>query len=154
MWRRVHPRQGKIHEAEWHGFKEAAGSRTNVVGVRIADAEDFRLYRELGTRPAMRGLAWIQDERTAYLWSKGFIPRLQTYPGKEVPRPLLVEVCEGEASIETILCDVLALTKLNYNSCKYCDGVPVTLKFADAVGEVLVSGPKVPKAPLPFRHYI
>jgi hypothetical protein len=29
-----------------------------------------------------------------------------------------------------------------------------TLKFADAVGEVLISGPTVPNAPLPFRHYI
>ena len=34
------------------------------------------------------------------------------------------------------------------------DGLPVTLKFADAAGEVFISGPAVPKASLPFRHYI
>ena len=104
--------------------------------------------------PAIRGLAWLQDSNNGYLLTKGFIPRLQTYPGKEVPRPLQVEICGGEASLETVLQDVLALTKLNYNSCKFADGVPVTLKFADAVGEVLISGPTVPNAPLPFRHYI
>jgi hypothetical protein len=147
---------GKIRfdEPEWNGFLEAAGKHTNVVGVKIDDADDFRLYREQGSMPIMRGIAWLQDHRSAYLMSRGFTPRLQTYPGKEVPRPLFVEICRGEAPIETVLQDVLALTKLNYNSCRYADGVPVTLKFADAVGEVLVSGPTVPKAPLPFRHYI
>jgi maltose phosphorylase len=33
------------------------------------------------------------------------------------------------------------------------DGEPVTLKFADAVGEILTAGP-VTDAPLPFRLYI
>ncbi len=147
---------GKVRfdEGEWHGFLEAAGSHTNVVGVKISDADDFRLYREHGSMPVMRGLAWIQDDRVGYLCSRGFTPRLQTYPGKEVPRPLHVEICGGKASIGTVLQDVLGLTKLNYNSCRFGDGVPVTLRFADAVGEVLVSGPTVPNAPLPFRHYI
>jgi hypothetical protein len=50
---------------------------------------------------------------------------------------------------------IYALTKLNYNSCRHSDGLPVTLKFADAVGEILVSGPqKQQDPPLPFRHYI
>jgi hypothetical protein len=60
-----------------------------------------------------------------------------------------------ELFIETVLADVLALTKLNYNSCQYADGAPITLKFADAVGEVLTAGP-IPcgGAPLPFMYYI
>ena len=147
---------GKVRfdEPEWHGFKEAAGSRTNVVGVKIDDADDFRLYREHGSMPVLRGIALVQSDRSAFLFSRGFTPRLQTYPGKEVPRALWVEICGGEAPIETVLRDVLGLTKLNYNSCRFADGTPVTLKFADAVGEVLISGPAVPNAPLPFRHYI
>jgi len=42
---------------------------------------------------------------------------------------------------------------LNYNACTDGDGEPVTLKCADAVGEVLTAGP-VTGAPLPFRLYI
>ncbi len=144
----------RFEDPEWTGFLEAAGSRTKVVGVRITDADDLRLYRESGSMPVMRGVAWTQSDRSGFLWTRGFTPRLQTYPGKEVPSPLLVEVSRGEAAIEQVMQDVLALTKLNYNSCRFGDGVPVTLKFADAVGEVLVSGPTVPNAPLPFRHYI
>ena len=55
--------------------------------------------------------------------------------------------------MRTVLRNVLALAKLNYNACAYGDGEPVTLKFADAVGEILTAGP-VSGAPLPFRLYI
>ena len=72
---------------------------------------------------------------------------------REVPKPLLVDVCRGDADIESVLNDVLALTKLNYNACIYGDGEPVTLKVADAVGEILTAGP-AEGAPLPFRLYI
>jgi hypothetical protein len=48
--------------------------------------------------------------------------------------------------------DIMALTKLNYNACLFADGAPITLKFANAVGEVLTAGP-IPSggAPLPFH---
>ena len=94
--------------------------------------------------------------RKAFLWTRGLVPRLRTYPGREVPNPILVDVCRGEADLQTVLSDVMALTKLNYNSCTHADGLPVTLKFANAVGEILTSGPqaalRVP--PLPFKYYI
>jgi hypothetical protein len=51
--------------------------------------------------------------------------------------------------------DVLGLTKLNYNACIYGDGVPVTLRFADTVGEILTAAPRTEELPpLPFRYYI
>jgi hypothetical protein len=34
-------------------------------------------------------------------------------------------------------------TKLNYNACKLGDSQPVTVKFSDAVGEILISNPSV-----------
>jgi hypothetical protein len=63
-------------------------------------------------------------------------------------------VCRGTANINIILTDILALTKLNYNACIFADGLPVTLKFADAVGEILTAGPVEDIPPLPFKHYI
>jgi hypothetical protein len=51
--------------------------------------------------------------------------------------------------------DVLALTELNYNACIFADGEPVTLKFADRVGEILTAGPiGTDTPPLPFQFYI
>ena len=53
----------------------------------------------------------------AFLWSKGFVPRLETSLAMEVPNPLYISISKGTADIETVLKDVLALTKLNYNAC-------------------------------------
>ncbi len=113
----------------------------------------LKLYRR-GSHPILRGLAHLQDSRTGYLWTSGFVPRVQTYDGKEVPRPLRIDICCGDVAIETVLADVMALTKLNYNTCKFGGASPVTLRFADAVGEILTAGPLEVDAPLSFKFYI
>lgn len=70
-------------------------------------------------------------------------------------KPLSIEISKGVADIKQVMADVLALTKLNYNGCIYGDGVPVTLRFADSVGEILTVPPgKSELPPLPFRYYI
>ncbi|MGH9762319.1 MAG: hypothetical protein ACREDR_25835 [Blastocatellia bacterium] len=143
----------RFNDEEWAGFREAVDSSTNLVGVRIHYESNLKLFRK-ENHPVLRGLAYVRDDRTAYLWTKGFVPRLQTYPGREVPNPLLIDVCRGTAGIETILNDIMALTKLNYNTCIFADGQPVTLKFANAVGEILTAGPIKEVPPLPFKHYI
>ncbi len=84
--------------------------------MRIRPDGDLRFYHK-GDQPVLRGLAYIRDKRTAYLMTKGYTPRLRTYPGREVPRPLLVDVCKGNVDIGTVLDDLMALTKLNYNAC-------------------------------------
>ncbi len=114
----------------------------------------MKLYRH-GTINIARGVGWVKSQWMAYLWTKGFVPRLQTYAGREVPNPLSIEICRGVADIKQVMGDVLALTKLNYNACIFGDGVPVTLRFADAVGEILTAAPRKNELPpLPFRYYI
>jgi hypothetical protein len=48
----------------------------------------------------------------------------------------------------------MVLTKFNYNGAVFSDGLPVTLRFADLVGEILTAGPEGVSARLPFRHFI
>jgi len=146
---------GKISldEEEWAGMSDAAGTSTNVVGVKIRKATGLKLYTK-GIYPVLRGVAYVDRPLSANLWTVGFTPRLQTYLGKESPNPLAVEVCRGKADLKTVLSDIMALTKLNYNACIFADGQPVTLRFADAVGEILTAGPLLDKSPLPFKYYI
>lgn len=80
------------------------------------------------------------------------LPRL--YPGCEVPNPIVIEINKGDAPIETVLQDILSLTKLNYNTCIFGDGMPITLKFADAIGEILTAAPLKDVPPLSFSNYI
>lgn len=77
-----------------------------------------------------------------------------TYPGREVPTPLKIKVVFGNTRIEQVLEDIMGLTKLNFNTCIYGDGLPVTLRFAEDVGEILTAIPTIESKPLPFRHYI
>lgn len=152
----------RFNETEWSGFQDAAIEHgVRVTGVRIRrDYSGIKLYRR-GTRPVLRGTAVVASPSKAFLWTVGFVPRLNTYPGWNVPNPLDIEVCNGEADIETVLRDILRLTKLNYNNCTYADGLPITLKFASKVGDILTTLPSEEQPdgqdehkPLPFWHYI
>ena len=143
----------RFNDDEWEGFRSVVPNETNLVGVRIRSTNDLKLYRP-GKTPVLRGTAYLRTERTGYLWTKGFVPRLNTYPGWEVPNPLLVEINKGKADLLRVMTDVMGLTKINFNACQFADGQPVTLKFADAVGEILTAAPVPNLPPLPFRHYI
>ena len=55
---------------------------------RFSDAyEDLKLYR-MGNYPVIRGTALPLGDRSAYLWTSGFVPRLDTYMGPEKRRTL------------------------------------------------------------------
>ena len=79
----VHGRK-RFEDAEWEGFQSAVTEGTNLVGVRIAPSTRLKLYtrREM---PVLRGTALRITSRWGFLWTKGFIPRLRTYPGMGGP---------------------------------------------------------------------
>lgn len=146
--------QTNFNREEIEGFREAAPSGTQVTGIQIRRPNDLKLFRTEGRRVILRGLGLKIDNRNAFLWTSGYVPKLLTYPGREVPTPLKIKVVFGDTKLEQVLTDIVALTKLNFNTCIYGDGYPVTLRFADDVGEILTAIPEVNSKPLPFRHYI
>jgi hypothetical protein len=64
---------GKIRfkNEEWAGFRDAVGDATNLVGVRIKDERDFKLYWD-GDLPVLHGLAYVRDIRTRSSPGTGF----------------------------------------------------------------------------------
>jgi hypothetical protein len=155
----VPPRELFIHaksaftDDEWAGFTAGCGKGTNLVDVQIAEARDLKLFR-FGEYPVIRGTALQVGDRQAFLWTAGYAPRLDTYMGPETPNPISVKVLRGECPLETVLKDVLGLTKINFNSCLHNDRLPVTIRFANAVGDVLISAPMDSEPKLPFKFYI
>ena len=143
----------KFNDEEWSGFTEAADGKSHVIGIRIRDDRTFKLYRD-GTYCVPRGSTLKINSQRAFLWTRGYIPRLQTQLGLETPNPLSVEIDRGSADLQLVCKDILALTKLNYNSCIYADGLPVTLRFADSIGDVLTAGKNIQTKVLTFKHYI
>jgi hypothetical protein len=157
------PKQLFIHgktffeDDEWEGFVDAAKQENEsieIIGIRIRSDNTLKLFRSSGDFPILRGSAFINRHNEAFLWTKGFIPRIQSILGLETPNGLNVRIIRGEADINDVCRDILALTKLNYNSCIFCDGQPVTLKFADTIGEILTAGPNENLDVLPFMYYI
>jgi hypothetical protein len=94
------------------------------------------------------------SEMSGYLYGSGFKPRIATYDGWETPVPLRIDVQHGGAPIELVAKDILGLTKLNYNACRLGESQPVTIKFSDAIGEILISNPTVTEHRPNFKFYI
>ena len=138
---------------EIEGFRAGAPSGTAVTGIQIRRPNDLKLFRD-GRRPVLRGLGLQIDSRNAFLWTSGYVPSLLTYPGRESRRRLRVRLVFGDTGPHQVLADILALTKVNFNACIFADGLPVTLRFAGDIGEILTAIPEVTSKPLPFRHYI
>jgi hypothetical protein len=146
-----------FNEDEWNAFKQAAPKSTNVVGVRIKETHgESKLFRD-GDYPVMRGTALILDDRNALVWTNGFVPRLDTYIGPETPNPLSITVLRstGELpNIRNVLADIMGLTKINYNACNYNDGLPVTIRFANKVGDVLTMDSAHDAERQPLKFYV
>lgn len=147
----LHCRSG-LDAEEWDGFKSVAPAGARLVGVRVRP-DNLRMLRT-GRMPVMRGTFWRVDDRHAYLWGSGYKQRLATYDGTEVPAPLAIDVQRGQADIEQVAADIFGLTKLNYNACRLGESQPVTVKFSDAVGEILVSNATIRNPKPHFRFYI
>ena len=146
--------RSEIDEDEFNAFRSACPEDVKVVAIRVReDRYGVHLYRE-GTRPIIRGTFWRINRNMGYLWASGFKPRLGTYDGLETPVPLRIEIQFGDAEIELVATDILGLTKLNYNECKFGDSAPVTIGFSDAVGEILVTNPSIVDPNPRFKFYI
>jgi len=149
--------QTYFNDEEWQAFCEAAPKETNVVGVGIrTTGGEMKLFRD-GDYPVLRGTALLLDEKVAYLWTTGYVPQLDTYIGPETPNPLHITVMRSKyqrPAIRIVLDDIMGLTKINYNSCSFNDGLPVTVRFARMVGDVLTMGSAKGEEKQPFKFYV
>jgi len=116
----------------FHGVFKSARLAFDLVSIAKSPVKITRW----GLYPVPRGTGLVSSESQAHLYTKGFVRELQTYPGSHVPSPFEIRKARGDSSIKTICSDILALTKLNWNTADFCCGVPITVSFARNVGDV------------------
>ena len=149
--------QTNFNKVEWDAFVSEAPKETNLVGVRIrTTGGETKLFRD-GDYPVLRGTALMLNDRNAYLWTNGYVPQLDTYIGPETPNPLFITALRSKddmPDMNVILTDIMGLTKINYNSCNFNDGLPVTVRFAQMVGDVLTMGSAKGADKQPFKFYV
>lgn len=108
--------------------------RSDFIALRTSD---FRLLRQ-GDYPPARGMLTKIGSR-GFLLTTGYQANRQTYKGSHIPVPLdLVTDCD----LDVAAADVMALTKLNWNSAADHTQFPVTLAFAQKVGTIMAEVPE------------
>jgi hypothetical protein len=95
-----------------------------------------RLFRE-GSYPPLRGTYFSIEDDQHFLFTMGYLPYLETYPGSYVPEPWQITEHYGSSAPKDLLKEVLVLTKMNVNNCAFADGTPITLSFSQKIGEIM-----------------
>lgn len=128
----------QFREEEAGGILEAiddAGAELRDL-VWVQESYSVKVLRD-GNYPVMRG-TFVELDGKGLLYTNGSIPYYGTYPGQYDPRPLLLCPYKGhDSTIAQIASEVLSLTKVNWNSTQMNQKLPIPIRAARAVGEVL-----------------
>jgi hypothetical protein len=141
-------------EEEARGFRDALQDR----GVRFHDfltirQGSVRLFRE-GKYPPLRGTFFTLGQRERYLYTTGYVSHVGAYDAGYIPSPLWFSGHNGDSSPERLAREVMALTRLDWNTANFATAHPVTLNFADRVGEILTEVPPDQVPEPAYRFYM
>jgi hypothetical protein len=145
-------KSSRFWEEELTGFAEASQSVPQHDFVAFG-SHDIQFYRT-GDYPALRGTYVRFSEEELLLYTSGYVPYLRTYPGARVPRPIEVVQHFGDSSWDVVLREILALTKMNWNTADFSCAEPITLAFSRRVGHVLAEVPPGQKVRPEYRFYM
>lgn len=155
---RLPPRRVVIHKSSrfWGAahpkFNERSGFFDGIAEINPHASVDLvtlarsgvRLAR-IGQYPPVRGTYALLGTSHSIIYTHGFTPYFDTYPGVHVPDPWTILERHGDSELRDLATELLALTKMNVNNAAFSDGTPITLAFSLKVSEVLKQvGPAMP----------
>ncbi len=148
----VHKTSTFTHD-ELSGFNEARQGIPFHDFLSLSKSKGIYLFRN-GDNAPLRGTSVRLNKNNILIFTKGYIPYLRSYPGIRVPRPLQITEHHGDSSPEELVREIIALTRLNWNTASYACYWPMTLQFSRAVGEVLARVPQGSKIQTQYRYYM
>lgn len=119
---------------EEEGFRRAASSKVPACDLIWIRSTPFRLVKKGTQEPARGTLCTIGDEH--FLFTSGYVEWWNEYPGPHIPAPIQIGAA-GETDIRQRAIEILALTKMNWNSTDGMSRAPITLSFARKVGMLM-----------------
>jgi len=151
------PNRVVVHKSSQFWTEEREGFEDALSGVHSYDllsvnpVSDIRLLRD-GQYPVLRG-SHVQIGGKHLLYTTGYIPSLNAYPHGHVPSPIMVFDHHGDTELPRLLAEILTLTKMNWNMAGFAGLLPITVRFARVVGEIMTEIPGE-RNPLPqFKFY-
>jgi hypothetical protein len=139
-------------QEERDGFAEALGGVSSFDLVAFSD-RGIRFFRA-GEHPPLRGTLVQIAPHDAILFTRGYVPYLGEYPGMRVPKPLEIVEHYGSASMSQLATEILALTKMDWNSAMFAGKQPITTAFSEDVGHILAEFPANAEPRPQYRFYM
>lgn len=132
-----------VHKSSIYTADEIAGFRAGIEALGMGSSDllslrraNTKLFRP-GSYPPQRGTLWTLERERHILYTRGSVPFYETYPGLYVPRPIEFRVHEPEDTPASLASELLALTKMNWNTTEFAQRDPITLRAADQVSDIL-----------------
>lgn len=135
------PARVVVHKSSYFTPEEQQGFLGALQAVPHHDLVALRssslTFLRIGTEPPIRGTAIDLGSGRYLLYTRGYVPFLGVYPGMRVPSPLEIHQHIGTGTIRRICDEVMALTKMNWNTADFACEEPITQAFARQVGLIL-----------------
>ena len=146
-----------MHKSSYFDLSEQSGIRVALIDIPLVELvtlvpSPFRLLR-LGTYPPKVGTFCTINDARSFVYTSGYLPELQTYPGSHVLRPFEIRM-QSEGNKIDATRDILNLTRMNWNTADIRGKWPVTLKFARLVGGILDEFGDTSPSETSFRYFI
>jgi len=104
--------------------------------------------------PPLRGTRFTVED-IDYLYTTGFIAELNQFHGMHVPSPIQIADHIGyDTPRETLLKEILILTKMNWNSSRLGGLLPITIRFSQLVGDIMREIPADREPLSNFKFYM
>jgi hypothetical protein len=152
------PKRVVVHKTSKYWADELQGFRSGLSGVRLHDLvalyqTGVRAFR-LGAYPPLRGTKLRIADAADFLYTTGYIPELGTYPGSYVPEPLQIVEHFGDSPTNLLCSEILGLTKMNWNTSDFSSGLPITIRFARRIGDIMQEIPQNQTPDPRYRFYM
>lgn len=154
------PQRVVVHKTSRYWEAESAGFRAALRG-RVAKYDLLALETQSTVRlittskyPPLRGTRFSVGDLD-FLYTTGYISALNEFHAMHVPSPLRIADHVGQdTSRETLLKEILTLTKMNCNSAHLGGLLPITVKFSELVGSILREVPSDREPRPQFKFYM
>ncbi|HWT94840.1 MAG TPA: hypothetical protein VN238_17720 [Solirubrobacteraceae bacterium] len=157
---KTRPARVVVHKVTPFDDNERAGMLAAADDLDIALCElvwvtssGVRLYRR-GYHPPWRGTLLETARDSAVLYTRGTVEWYEGYPGMYVPRPVALRAAFAERGIREIADEVLALSKMNWNSTRFDGREPVTLRTARRVANIIKHLPEDAHLEPTYAYYM
>lgn len=145
-YREVHrtlPARVVLHKSSTFSAQEIEGFQSALAAERVTDHDfisigpsDTRLFRG-GAYPPLRGTLLSLTDTEQVLYTRGSVHFFETYPGMYIPVPKLLRFAATEQTPKFLANEILSLTKMNWNNTQFDGALPITLRAARRVSEIL-----------------